>query len=442
MSEEAAAPEGHHELVIIKRHGGGHEDAHHGGVWKIAFADFMTAMMAFFLVMWLISANDKTKATIAKYFNPIELVDSRPQPRGLNDSKKDDPNVERKNDIPPLDGEGKETKPTENGGPAGGAQAPRPIDLSPLDDADQSARHSEMELIRDPYAVIAEIATKKNVDPPKASSPTVKPNPPTGGTGAVGLKTGDAFRDPFAPLQVTGPNLLAGPAEGALPAAATARVTSVSEADRNASGAAPTPPADLNPPPAGPAPAGVPAAGAPAGTLKAGPAPASDAAPDRMGEKTPSAAALKARLSAIAKESATPGEGVGPQIDVRRTDEGLLISLTDSADFSMFASASAKPSARAVALMGKIGGLLKAQKGGVTIRGFTDSRPFRSDLYDNWRLSTERAHIAQYMLTRGGLEDPRIDRIEGYADRHPKTPKNPEGAENRRIEILLRDITP
>src|ERR1700712_420169 len=82
-----------HEIVIIKRPHGGHEDEHHGGVWKIAFADFMTAMMAFFLVMWLISANDKTKAVIARYFNPVQLVDSTPQPKGLEDPKAGSPSV-------------------------------------------------------------------------------------------------------------------------------------------------------------------------------------------------------------------------------------------------------------------------------------------------------------------------------------------------------------
>ena len=56
----------HGEIVIVKRGGGGHDDGHHGGVWKIAFADFMTAMMAFFLVMWLINAsNEKTKKAVA-----------------------------------------------------------------------------------------------------------------------------------------------------------------------------------------------------------------------------------------------------------------------------------------------------------------------------------------------------------------------------------------
>ena len=43
----------------------------------------MTAMMAFFLVMWLISASDKNKAVIARYFNPVQLIDSTPQPKGL-----------------------------------------------------------------------------------------------------------------------------------------------------------------------------------------------------------------------------------------------------------------------------------------------------------------------------------------------------------------------
>ena len=89
MAEE----EKHHEIVIIRRGGHGDHDEHHGGVWKIAFADFMTAMMAFFLVMWLISANDKTRASVARYFNPVRLVDATTQPRGLHDPKKDESGI-------------------------------------------------------------------------------------------------------------------------------------------------------------------------------------------------------------------------------------------------------------------------------------------------------------------------------------------------------------
>ena len=44
---------------------------HHGGAWKIAYADFVTAMMAFFLLLWLISSlSDKELASIAQYFTP------------------------------------------------------------------------------------------------------------------------------------------------------------------------------------------------------------------------------------------------------------------------------------------------------------------------------------------------------------------------------------
>src|SRR5579863_7906451 len=74
----------HPEIVIIKRHGG-HHDGHHGGAWKIAFADFMTAMMAFFLVLWIISATDKnTKTVIARYFNPVKVEEPAKAQKGIH----------------------------------------------------------------------------------------------------------------------------------------------------------------------------------------------------------------------------------------------------------------------------------------------------------------------------------------------------------------------
>ncbi|MFN7684453.1 MAG: flagellar motor protein MotB [Oligoflexia bacterium] len=55
-------------IVIKKKKGGGH-GGHHGGAWKVAYADFVTAMMCFFMVMWLLGADEETKAAIAHYFN-------------------------------------------------------------------------------------------------------------------------------------------------------------------------------------------------------------------------------------------------------------------------------------------------------------------------------------------------------------------------------------
>src|SRR5579863_8660671 len=52
--------------IIVKKkvvHGG-----HHGGAWKVAYADFVTAMMALFIVLWLMNTSDKVKQSIAGYF--------------------------------------------------------------------------------------------------------------------------------------------------------------------------------------------------------------------------------------------------------------------------------------------------------------------------------------------------------------------------------------
>src|SRR5713226_4689975 len=47
----------------VKKHGG-----HHGGAWKVAYADFVTAMMALFIVLWLLNTSDKVKKAVAGYF--------------------------------------------------------------------------------------------------------------------------------------------------------------------------------------------------------------------------------------------------------------------------------------------------------------------------------------------------------------------------------------
>src|SRR4051812_11951063 len=48
---------------------------HHGGAWKVAFADFMTAMMAFFLVMWLVNQSEETKKSVSDYFSTPSIVE-------------------------------------------------------------------------------------------------------------------------------------------------------------------------------------------------------------------------------------------------------------------------------------------------------------------------------------------------------------------------------
>jgi chemotaxis protein MotB len=129
-------------------------------------------------------------------------------------------------------------------------------------------------------------------------------------------------------------------------------------------------------------------------------------------------------------------------VEVNRTGEGILISVTDDLNFSMFAIGSAEPQPKVVRAMEKIARIIGERPGKIIIRGHTDGRPFRSDNYDNWRLSTARAHMAAYMLIRGGIKDSRIASIEGRADRNLKIQSDPNAAENRRIEILLQESPP
>ena len=65
--------------IIAEAHGG-----HHGGAWKVAYADFVTAMMAFFLLLWILGATtEKQRKGIADYFSPT-LVEMREKSAGAN----------------------------------------------------------------------------------------------------------------------------------------------------------------------------------------------------------------------------------------------------------------------------------------------------------------------------------------------------------------------
>lgn len=62
-------------IVIKKITEEGH--GHHGGAWKVAFADFMTAMMCFFLVMWLLNQSEEVKKQVASYFTGPSMIEQQ-----------------------------------------------------------------------------------------------------------------------------------------------------------------------------------------------------------------------------------------------------------------------------------------------------------------------------------------------------------------------------
>ena len=127
----------------------------------------------------------------------------------------------------------------------------------------------------------------------------------------------------------------------------------------------------------------------------------------------------------------------GPPVEVTSTGEGVLISMTDDLDFGMFDIGSAKPRRELVVLMAELGRRLAEHNKPIIIAGHTDARRYRSKHYDNWRLSTARAHLSMYMLARGGMPESLVQKIEGHGFSRLKDADDPFAAKNRRIEILV-----
>jgi len=335
------------EIVIVRRRGGAEDDHHHGGVWKIAYADFMTAMMAFFLVMWLINAsNTETKASIASYFNPVKLADNVPRKKGLHDID-EKANAKEKSKV---EGDKSAAKPA-----AVAPEAKQPADkITPSDS--------------------------------EALAPQLRDD----GAGA----TGEAFRDPFNPL-----------------ASAKQLIQQYPEASRSASAA------DKGP--------------------RSAAGPTDKAALQRTME---AAGQVRRDVEAAIKRL---GLASGPGLDVTTEGEAVVLSLTDTSSFGMFAIGSAKPSDDLVKLVAAIAPTVAENGGRLIIRGHTDARPFPGAAgNNNWRLAMSRAEAVYAMLIQTRIDDARFERIEAHADRKPKDPTHPEAAVNRRIDILLRPVNP
>src|SRR5579885_21354 len=367
-----------HGEILIRRHHAVDHEAHHGGAWKIAFADFMTAMMALFLVLWLISStSEKTRHTVAQYFNPVKLVDMSTLKKGFRDPKETEmgsgPNPK---ETPNESDSSKRTPPPGQSSKTAAAQ-------TNLQQDDSAQR------LTDPFTTMPDDAQKTMDDAPSL---------------APGRQAADAAQEKLYDRENLAP---------AIPDSQSRTASSKAQAPQ-----------------------------IPGGEQTSAPAPKEadnqkvTRSMEEQAAKGREAAKLRASVAQALSEYALGQQS--PRVEVRDTGEGVLISLTDEAGFSMFAVGSAEPRPETVRIMERIGEILKASPGSIVIRGHTDGRPFKGGPYDNWRLSAARAQMALYMLTRGGVSDKRIDRVEGYADHRLKSPANPLGAENRRIEILLR----
>lgn len=442
MSEK---DENQRPIIIIKKVDDDHDD-HHGGVWKIAFADFMTAMMAFFLVMWLINAaNEATKAQVASYFNPVKLTAATPARKGVKSINESTKTTDEEVDETKEEGDGE----TSDGSPA-----------SPKGQAGGDSS-SELALFSDPYTVLSEIAGKPRSYPAPEELVEVVAE-------EEDQVADQGFRDPFDPkFWQEAQEEKAKSADE--PKQADAGTAAEGESKKTMLHIAPdgsvrieakkTDAEDTPEEPRQDARMRDQAAkGETATELKTKPRSGMDSGEmqtdqKRRGEKSgdekkqtgtgedekrvttdPDYEKLKKQLMLASKagDEAIPG-----RLTISKTRKGVVVSLTDSFDAEMFRTSSARPTAAMVRLVDRLSNVLKRRSGNIVISGHTDARPFTSKTYDNWRLSTARAHAARHMLLRGGIPAARIVRVEGHADRNLKNSSKPFSSENRRIEILL-----
>ncbi len=441
MSDAENHHHGKNEVIIIKRHGGGDHDGAHGGAWKIAYADFMTAMMAFFLVMWLVNAsNEQTKASVASYFNPIKLADEKPTEKGVKKPVDQSEGEEQKERSKIKADETVVGKAAATGEDMTSTSGDKPL-------------YSEADLFENPYSVLAEIAQEvgqqANVSA-KGEGGASDSGPSTGASG------GEAYRDPFDPdfWNQQAKTAQAQPAKQQTPADTAAKdQSSAAKTDAKADPFAQTPTEAQQAAQAASQNASDKQAvqGSDQQAAMVTPTPRPDtksqqasAKKQAADDKTASAdqAAQEKQAAELKQELVKQMTGVAGKLAegliVQPAEGGLLVTLTDQNKDQMFNIGSAVPSKEMVLAMGEIGKLLAARKGPVVIRGHTDGRPYKGPDNDNWGLSMARAHAAYYMLVRGGLDESRITQVSGFADRRLLKPDDPYAAVNRRIEILVQ----
>lgn len=439
MSDGENHHHGKNEILIIKRHGGGDHDGHHGGAWKIAYADFMTAMMAFFLVMWLVNAaNEETKASVASYFNPIKLSDESPTKKGI--------------EKPADQEDGEETK--ERSNVKADAQTIGSAAATGEDETGSSGdqtNFSEADFFENPYSVLAEIAQEvgqqANVSV-KGEGGAADSGPSTGADG------GEAYRDPFDPdfwtRQVQnvegepGPERAMQPPAGQIepvdPAAEQPKVAMLPKDKPRELQVVKTEEPKPDEMLAEPATEQEQASDAKAASAEAAKADLSEDEAADLAEKQAFERKVKAAddlKAEIEKEIGGVAGKLAEGLIVTPAEGGILVSISDQSDSPMFNVGSAVPRKEMVLAMEKIGKLLKDRPGAVVIRGHTDGRQFKGGENDNWRLSMARAHSAYYMLVRGGLPESRVEQVTGYADRRLLISDDPLADANRRIEILI-----
>jgi chemotaxis protein MotB len=375
--------------IIIKKVKKGHGHGHHGGAWKIALADFAIAMMAFFLLMWLLNAtSEEQKWGIANYFDPLSIGAKNGGSRGVMggialqsnyatlDANSSAPTIhpnslKEKGVGGDKKSEGSEINPynafKENTSLKGKEKDEKEItsvlekekddSLKTLLEKEYKEKNKKLESLQMGFLKIPKLSDKET---------------------KLDKKLKEAKERYFLMMKEN--------SEKAKQEYIKKEVNKLLKQGRE--------------------------------------------------EEKKTFEGLRENLLEHLKKTPHLKELL-PNMVIDITEKGLRIQLIDQKNRPLFLSGSPEPMDYTHILFQAVTNVLQKVDNDISIAGHTDATPYASNDYTNWELSVDRAQQSRRLLVNKGVSVLRIQEIVGRADKDPFKANDPFNPENRRICITL-----
>lgn len=457
-------------IIIIKKRGKKKPHESHGGSWKIAYADFVTAMMAFFLLMWLLSVtNEDQKKGIADYFAPniidmqakngsagllggvnlsnpnnssgkstqeraesteieVDVVNSKHQEefQDKKDVSLDVLNAAKKDKVDPTNSE----KVKMNDSVQFVENAAVEVNKAQASEAEQA----KITQVKGEPAK-SEIANTDSakVEPAKAEQPKVEPAKiDSAKTEPVGVET-KKINETIVKIVKTDLHEIKIAKAQAAEKVAEAKALNQAAAAIKESNAATTYERSIT---------------NALSDKKMEQQKAIDKATAESKEKQEAIKRLQMaenerlkELSGAIKDLVQKNpelKGLAPHLILENRPEGLRIQLIDKDKRSMFASGSSSMTPLTKQLLKTVANLIEKMPNALVISGHTDAHPFvGARKYSNWELSADRANATRRTLEEFNIDAKRFESVMGKEATDPFVREDPFAESNRRISITL-----